>query len=250
MKPTVLTPINKQVIIEYAGDEVQLPSERKGEIEDFWLEINRDGTFQRGEIFHVCSIIEQEDLCKVLLKHTDYAHYLHTVRNYITDEEGCKVVYGAGLVETNDCKYIFGEMGNHTAYPGRLQCVGGGLSSEDRNGNYFDMKQSVLRELAEELGVQNSDRIESCIPKFIKAGGPYDFIVILFHIKLRDTAEEFFAKYDNFTETIIAQGEKPEFHNIICIDNSREAVLNFLENDTRQSVDYLRPLLKQMVALH
>ncbi len=168
MKSILLTPLTKEVEIEYTQNLVQLSSERKNEIEEFWMEINQDGLFHRGEVFNVDSLIEQESLYKIMLNCTDYAHYLHTVRNHIADEEGCKVVFGAGLVETNDSKFVFGEMANHTAYPGRLQCVGGGLSWDDKKGNHFDIKESVLRELNEELGIDYSKHIEKCTPVFLK----------------------------------------------------------------------------------
>jgi len=168
MKTIKLTPITKEVEIEYTQNSVQLSSKRKNEIEEFWMEINQDGSFHRGEVFSVESLIERENSYKIMVGCTDYAHYLHTVRNHIEDEEGCKVVFGAGLVETKDSKLVFGEMANHTAFPGRLQCVGGGLSWEDKKGNHFDIKESVLRELNEELGVDRSKHIEKCVPVFIK----------------------------------------------------------------------------------
>ena len=39
-----------------------------------------------------------------MLNCADYAHYLHPVRNQITDEEGCKVVFEAGLATKNEPK--------------------------------------------------------------------------------------------------------------------------------------------------
>ncbi len=243
MKPTILTPIAKEIIIEYTGDIVQLTANRSKEIEDFWLEVNQQGRFHRGEVFTVFSIQEQPDLYTVQLSRTDYAHYLHTVRNSIFDEESCKVIFAAGLVETSDSKFIFGEMNSHTAYPGRMQCVGGGLSWEDKVGNIFDSKQSVLRELSEELGITNSEQIESCAPVFIKTGGTYDFIVVLYHIKLRFTAEELLLHYQQFIDHLLTVEEKPEFQNLIVLDNTFEAINRFFQNENRYCVDYLEPFL-------
>ncbi|RFU67034.1 hypothetical protein [Bacillus sp. V59.32b] len=241
MKPIVLTPLTKEVIVEYSQSIVQLSSKRKREIEEFWMEINQHNSFHRGEVFNVYSIIEQGDLYNIILNCTDYAHYLHTVRNHITDEEGCKVVFGAGLVETKDSKFVFGEMGNHTAYPGRLQCVAGGLSWEDKKGDYFDIEESVLRELAEELGISNNNHIEKCTPLFIKKGGIYDFLVILYHIKLSITSNELILNYQNFTEELLIKGEKPEFQKVIYIENNKESITSFFDCE-----DYLQPYLEQM----
>lgn len=247
MKPVELIPATKEVIVMNTQNYILLSERRKKDIEHFWMEMNKDGTFHRGEVFNVCSIIEDEDVYKILLNCTDYAHYLYSVRNHITDMEGCRVVYGAGLVETCDSKYIFGEMGNHTAYPGRLQCVGGGLSWEDENENCFNIQQSVLRELAEELGVHNNgEMIEKCTPKFIKFGGTYDFLVILYHIKLKISAKEFLEKYHEFTINLKMAGEKPEFQKVICLDSDKKSIAKFFRDNNKPCVDYLRPYLEQM----
>src|SRR5699024_7807133 len=71
-------------------------------------------------------------LIHIKVSRTDYAHYLHTIRNGITDHEGCKIVYGAGLVETKDSKFVIGIMGRHKANPNRLHCVGCRLDQKDR----------------------------------------------------------------------------------------------------------------------
>lgn len=244
MKPTILTPITKDIKIEYTGVLVELTAERSKEIENFWSEVNEQGRFHRGEVFTVTSINEQPNLYTVQLSCTEYAHYLHTVRNSIFDEESCKVIFAAGLVETSDSKYIFGEMNSHTAYPGRLQCVGGGLSWEDKVGNLFDSKQSVLRELSEELGITTPEQVESCLPAFIKTGGTFDFIVVLYHIKLRFTAEELVLHYQEFIGHLLTEGEKPEFQNLIVLD--KESIKSFFQSKDRYCVDYLEPFLGKM----
>jgi 8-oxo-dGTP pyrophosphatase MutT (NUDIX family) len=246
MKPIQLIELTKDVKIRYSNSLVELSSRRKKEVEEFWEEINHQNTFHRGEVFNVQSIIEQENSYKIVLNCTDYAHYLHTVRNHITDDEGCKVVFGAGLVETKDSKFVFGEMGNHTAYPGRFQCVGGGLSWNDKKDDYFDIKESVLRELAEELGIYDTNQIEMCSPVFIKTGGTYDFIVVLYHIKLNITSNELSVNYKNFTDELLLKEEKPEFQSVVYLEKNIDSVYRFFD-DSRYCVDYLQPYLEQMV---
>jgi 8-oxo-dGTP pyrophosphatase MutT (NUDIX family) len=246
MKPIQLMELTKDVKIHFSNNPMILSPSRKKDVEDFWEEINQQNSFHRGEVFNVQGIIEQENSYKIELNCTDYAHYLHTVRNHITDDEGCKVVFGAGLVETKDSKFVFGKMGDQTAYPGRFQCVGGGLSWNDKREDYFDIKESVLRELAEELGIIDSKQIEMCSPVFIKTGGTYDFIVVLYHIKLNITATELSECYKNFTEELLLKGEKPEFQNVIYLDKNINRVTRFFE-DNKNCVDYLHPYLEQMV---
>ncbi len=245
LKPINLTPITKKVEVHFTHNVVQLSSKRKREIEAFWEEVNRDGSFHRGEAFHVDAVTEDEDAFRFLLKQTDYAHYLHTVRNHMKDEEGCRIVFGAGLAETQDAVFVFGEMADHTAYPGRLQCAGGGLSREDLNGNYFDMERSVLREMQEELGVA-PHHVERCTPVYVKSGGTYDFFSILFHVKLNILQSELKEIYKKFAETLVSKGEQPEFKDVIFLENNKKAIHNFIENDLRPFEDNLKPFLQKM----
>ncbi|OCA90367.1 hypothetical protein A8F94_00265 [Bacillus sp. FJAT-27225] len=245
MKPIQLIELTKDVEILYSNTIVELSSKRRKEVEDFWEEINQQNAFHRGEVFNVQSIIEEQNSYKIVINCTDYAHYLHTVRNRITDDEGCKVVFGAGLVETNDSKFVFGEMGNHTAYPGRFQCVGGGLSWNDKKDDYFDLKENVLRELAEELGIYEANKIEKCTPVFIKTGGTFDFIVVLYHIKLKITSYELIESYKHFTEELLLKGEKPEFQSVVYLENNIDSVSNFFDGK-RYCEEYLQPYLEQM----
>jgi len=137
-------------------------------------------------------------LIHIKVSRTDYAHYLHTIRNGITDHEWCKIVYGAGLVETKDSKFVIGNMARHTAHPNRLQCVGGGLDQKDRRGPYFDIKESVLRELHEELKI-GRQYIAHCAPVFLMKSRTYDDVVILYHIVLNIGAKELSNIYQSFT---------------------------------------------------
>jgi 8-oxo-dGTP pyrophosphatase MutT (NUDIX family) len=246
MKPIQLIKLTKDVKVLYSNNVCKLSSRRMKEVEDFWQDINHLNSFHRGEVFNVQSMIEQENSYEFILNRTDYAHYLHTVRNHITDDEGCKVVFGAGLVETKDSKFVFGKMGNHTAYPGRFQCVGGGLSWKDKRDDAFDIKESVLRELAEELGIYDRKQIEKCSPVFIKTGGTYDFTVVLYHIKLNITSTKLSECYKKFTDELLLIGETPEFQDVVFLEKNINTFTRFFE-DNRYCVDYLQPYLEQMI---
>jgi hypothetical protein len=245
MKPIQLQPLTKAIRVEDTELAVQLSADRTREIESFWQQINAKGQFHRGEVFHVDAVIEEEKMYRVMLKTTDYAHYLHTIRNHITDDEACRVIFAAGLAETADGKFVFGEMGNHTAHPGRLQCAGGGLSFKDKTGPFFDMKQSVLRELQEELAVEEK-HVASCTPVSIKSGGPHDSLVILHHVRLRISAHKLQEAYHAHIQAIRGAGAEPEFQDVIYLDSRKEKVDHFFAVDERHLEDYLEPFLKQM----
>jgi 8-oxo-dGTP pyrophosphatase MutT (NUDIX family) len=246
LKQISLRTIPKQVKVIKENIPFPLSQNRKLEIEEHWNKINQEGTFHRGEVFSVTSIIENKDFCEIKLAITDYAHYLHTVRTNMMDAEACQVVYGAGLVETKDNVLVFGEMGSNTVYPGRLQCVGGGLSEEDHQGDVLDLQQSVLRELSEELGLDPNMDIKEVSPMYMKTGGSYNFIVILYHLKSTLTKIELKEKYQMFCVNLLENKLQPEFANIIFLNNTKQDIKEFLHKDKREQVDYLTPFLLEI----
>ncbi|KZE69002.1 hypothetical protein AWM68_01680 [Fictibacillus phosphorivorans] len=244
MKPVTLKPVTKPLQITLDDHPVRLSPTFQSEVENFWTRFNSDSRFTRGEVFHVDALEEKDKEIKLHLKSTDYAHYLYSVKNEPVSNEGCRVIYGAGLVETSDSYFVFGEMNKHTAYPGRLQCVGGGLSREDLQGNEFQLRISVLREMTEELGI-HKEHVTNCSPCFVKTGGTYDFITVLFYIQLDLTLNQLKERYKAFCEELMDKGEIPEFAEMITIKNEPVTIKNFINNDIRSSVDYLFPLLKK-----
>jgi hypothetical protein len=62
VKPTILSPIIKEIVIEYTGDLVELTANRFKEIEDFWSKVNHQGRYHRGEVYTVSSIHEHNSV--------------------------------------------------------------------------------------------------------------------------------------------------------------------------------------------
>lgn len=243
MNTTKLVPLTKEVKVKLLEDQVKLSENRVNQIEQFWNEINVNGSFHRGEVFHVQSIEEGHDSYLVNLVRSDYAHYLYSVRHPI-DKESCNIIYSAGLLETTDGTFVFGEMASNTAYPGRLQCVGGGLSFDDLVDSYFHMENSVLRELSEELGLNPATDVVECTPKFIKTGGTFNFTTILYHMKIDLSESELKETYAKFEDQLVKQGVIPEFHKVHYV--KRNEIDYFILHNKKQSVDYLFPLLRNM----
>lgn len=243
MNATKLVPLTKEVKVKLLEDQVKLSENRVYQIEQFWNEINVNGQFHRGEVFHVHSIEERHEHYMVNLVRSDYAHYLYSVRHPL-DKESCNIIYSAGLIETTDGTFVFGEMASNTTYPGRLQCVGGGLSDDDLVDSYFDMEISVLRELSEELGLNPATDVIECTPKFIKTGGTFNFTTILYLIKIDLSESELKERYTKFEYQLIKQGEIPEFHKVHYV--KRDEIVEFILQNKKQSVDYLFPFLRKM----
>lgn len=246
MKPAVLTYVTKPLSVKLDENPVELPAPFQEKVDNFWLTFNKDNRFSRGEVFHVDTVKETQDFLAVILKRSDYAYYLYSVRNKQIEMERCRVIYSAGLVETADSFFVFGEMAKNTAYPGRLQCVGGGLSKHDLQNSFFNLEKSVLRELHEELGIANDNNVKDCVVKYLKTGGDFDFITVLYHIQLNLTLEQLVDQYEEFCKALIAKGEIPEFQRIVWLKNANKSIEEFIRNEKRDSVDYLFPLLKEM----
>lgn len=241
-----LIPLKKEVKVVSAQRPVQLSAARQKDVEEFWSDINKDGIFHRGEVFTIESVTEEKDMYRILLNTTDYAHYLHSVKNNISDMESCRTIFAAGLVETTDSKFIIGEMASNTAYPGRLQCAGGGLSYEDMIDDRFDLEKSVLREVSEELAVDQEKHVEQCRPLLIKDIHVHDSLVVLYHIKVNLSEDELRNNYQRYVDELTKNNEIPEFQKIISLDNDKAAVHSFFDNDERTKDDYLEPFLKYM----
>jgi hypothetical protein len=246
MKSVVLTSVSKPLFIKLDENPLELPASCQYKVDNFWSAINKDNRFSRGEIFHVDTVEESQGFMNVLLKRSDYAYYLYSVRNKQIEMDRCRVIYGAGLVETADSFFVFGEMGKNTAYPGRLQCVGGGLSRQDLHESFFDLEKSVLRELHEELGIINNNDVKDCSVKYIKTGGDFDFITLLFHIQLNLTLEQLEEQYEDFCKALITNGKSAEFHRIVSLKNDYKSIEEFIHKENRDSVDYLFPFLRKM----
>lgn len=246
MKPATLTHITKPLSVKLDENPVELPAPFQDKINNFWNVINKDNRFSRGEVYHVNMVEESQDFLNVILKRSDYAYYLYSVRNKQIEMERCRVIYSVGLVETADSFFVFGEMGKNTAYPGRLQCVGGGLSKHDLQESFFNLEKSLLRELHEELGITDNNEVKDCAVKYMKTGGDFDFITVLYHIQLNLTLEKLDEQYEAFCKALIAKGESPEFHRIVWLKNDYKSIEDFLHNEKRDSVDYLFPFLREM----
>lgn len=242
-----LIPLNKEIEVKCTQNPVHLSDKRQNDIEEFWADVNKDGIFHRGEVFDIESVTEEKYMYKILLNITDYAHHLHTIRKHITDEERCRTIFSAGLIEIVDSKFIIGEMASNTAYPGRLQCAGGGLSYEDLNGDHFDLEKSVLREAKEELAIDEDNHVVHCQPVLMKDVYIHDSLVVLYHLKVNLSEKELRENYEDYVDELTSNNELPEFQSIISIENSKDSVNSFFDNDNRSKDDYLEAFLKYMV---
>ncbi len=200
-------------------------------------------TWFRGEVFTIAEIRQSVDRIEFGLARTDYAHYLATVKGLIDPQVACQVLYGAAILRTRDNHLVFGEMGPETTYAGRLQGIGGGISDKDIENHQVDLPGSVMRELYEETGVNTAE----LIPRWLKTGGPYHFVVVVYEARLASDLATLNRNYARFVKDLESVGEAPEFRELVSLPATRDAVARFVTEDGRSRVDYLDGVLSRMV---
>jgi hypothetical protein len=134
-------------------------------------------------------------------------------------------------------------MGPETTYSGRLQGIGGGITDEDVLGARVDLLHSLEREMQEEVG-GGGDLI---IPRWIKTGGPWDFVAVICEVRVSENHGDFQHRYQDFVHALLGLGDMPEFSELVVLQAERQQVENFLARDSRPRVDYLGAALRGLV---
>ncbi|PSR34177.1 MAG: hypothetical protein C7B46_06405 [Sulfobacillus benefaciens] len=222
-----------------------LPPWVQSTIDAHWAEAtNQHPGWFRGVVFTITGMMKNSSELRFELRATDYAHYWATISGRVSGSYACRVLYGAGIVCTTDKFLVFGQMGEHTAYPGRLQGIGGGLDSTDVIGDRIVMVRSLLRELKEEIGVDTAN----VVPFALKTGGPWNFVVLVYVVNVPMTLANLTARYWDYEAWLRCQGQTPEFAKMVAVPANPQAVSRFLADESRPMVDYLPPSLIRLVA--
>lgn len=238
--------VPSSIIVQLDRQPFQLSSDVEESVEKHWMHVKRLGkTFTRGMVFTVSSIDSSLSTATVYVKPTDYAHYLATVDRTI-DRQLCRVIYSAGAVVTSDRRIVIGRMAEWTRWAGRWQFSAGGLSQDDLDGDRFQMELSLRRELHEELGLGPSD-IKHASPRWLKTGGPYNFLALIYLVWLHHDQQSVADHYRRFVTSIEGQGGCPEFSEVAFIPLSPDKVEQWLTSHSHDPmVDYLPDALRYL----
>lgn len=242
-----LTLLKKTPKISYSGEKINLPEEVIFKIEKYWEELIESGkNFRRGDVFTISKIEENESEILIEIALSDYAHYLATINGIIEEKHACRVVHSSIMIETSDGELIFGEMGGSTALPGRIQCIGGGITRGDLfdDGRIIDIERNAANEMAEEVGlsVNSSNQISEFYPWVIVESGPHDFLGVVYWAKIPMNISEFTKHYVDFEKSLLEKGEKPELSKIINISKDMKDKEIWLAEKTNPCAEYL-PLI-------
>jgi len=245
MKPFIVTPITKDLVVQFSGKEVILPQEIQKKINVYWDELIASGkSYQRGEVFTVTQKDVTDDTINILVEKTDYAHYLYCQNVDDLREDGVHIIHTAVLVESSDGYTIFGEMGRQTSRAGIYQLCGGGIDNDDLKGDYFDFTHNISKELKEELDIDvtNKSHVAYFDESYFKEGGPTDKMTVIYKVILTETRNAFMAQYEQFVERLGERNELPEFGQLIALKNKSDEILHFLEQEGHVFDEYMKPL--------
>lgn len=224
---------------------MRLPKDQQQLVDMLWeSELQEHPTWFRGEVFTIQEIRQELLRTEFSLARTDYAHYLSTLRGLIDPQYACQVLYGAAILRTQDHYLVLGEMGKHTTYPGRLQCVAGGISDVDIESGHVHLERGVLREITEETGIESAN----LVPRWLKMGGPYHFVVVLYEATVGMDLRTLESQYDHFVKRLESRGETPELSRLVSLKATANAVAAFVGDDPRPRVDYLDGFLERIVS--
>jgi hypothetical protein len=125
--------------------------------------------------------------------------------------------FGMGAVKSSDGAFLLGEMGAHTANAGRIYFPAGTPDPDDIREGAVDIAGSVVRELAEETGLGESDYtmdgVWTCV--FTRAS-----IAMIRILRVAETGEALQAR----VEAYLARETRPELRAVHLVRSTSELV--------------------------
>ncbi|MEK7153409.1 MAG: hypothetical protein AAB834_05655 [Patescibacteria group bacterium] len=236
------------ILITFRNQKVKLPGSIREKIDQYWNDLTKDNSHLRnGEVFTVTSVQESEGRTVITLAETDYAHYLYSQQVGGLGEYTVRIIHPASLVVSKDNRFIFGSMGEHTSRPGIIQCCGGGIDHSNIKGGTVDVEHNIAKELVEELGlnINDTNRVASCRPAYLKTGGPTGKMTIVYVLRLKQTAQTFLSVYEKFVQELRGRSEEPEFGELFSIQASPESIEEFISQNKDRLNEYMAVTLRQ-----
>ena len=215
--------------ISFKNEKVSLPDEINKKIKENWDE--NGGRFKNGEIFYIrqYTIDKEEKNIKLDICNSYYDHYLYTRLKKEYDEYSCVNLWAGALIETNDNKFVLGRMSNETVCEGELHISGGSTDRADIFENKINYKQTMIRELYEEIGIDADDKniVKEYKVNYLKLPNKKEVELsfgILFKVKLNidfNLLEERFKTYKKYLQD---NKLEVEFTDLYGIDKNKESI--------------------------
>ena len=134
-------------------------SERRGEIDAHFAEKQRERpALWNGRVLLGRNTVREREHLAADYFETDFASFL-AWRDWGFPDANVFNGFGMGALQSSDGAFLLGEMADHTSNAGRIYFPAGTPDPDDVRDGALDITGSVVREMAEETGLGESDYI-------------------------------------------------------------------------------------------
>jgi 8-oxo-dGTP pyrophosphatase MutT (NUDIX family) len=131
--------------------------QRRGEIDAHFAERQRESPdFWNGRVLLGRNTQRSEGRLTADYFETDFASFL-AWRDWGFPDTGVFNGFGMGALKSSDGAFLLGEMGEHTSNAGSIYFPAGTPDPGDVRDGALDLTGSIMRELAEETGIDQAD---------------------------------------------------------------------------------------------
>ena len=251
MRDTIISEFNN-IKIYYTNQKKTLPIAYSEAVKRHWESLLASGKkFRNGDVFTINNIESKEECVNIFVGLTDYAHFLYTINKNNYEDNDCRVIHTSVLIETNDNKFAIGEMNTGTAFPFKLQFIGGGIDKDDIKGDVLDLDHNIRKEILEELGieVENKSIVKNLRPCYLKSGGQNNFLSAIFKLELLIDENELKVLLDKHNEDLALKMEMQEIRSLIFLNATKQSVEEFVAKDKREKDGNLVATLEAAVGI-
>ena len=251
MNETIISEFNN-IKVYYTNQKISLPTSYIEGVSKHWQNLILSGQkFFNGDVFTINNIEPNKDGANIFVGLTDYSHFLYTINKNNYEDYDCRVIHTSVLIETNDNKFAIGEMNEGTAFPFKLQFIGGGIDKSDLKGEILDLEHNVKKEILEELGieVENKSIVKSLKPCYLKSGGQGNFLSAIYKLDLLINEDELKVLLNKHNEDLALRMEMQEIRSLIFLDAKKQAIEEFVTKDKRKMDGNLIATLEAAVGI-
>jgi 8-oxo-dGTP pyrophosphatase MutT (NUDIX family) len=191
--------------------------ERRAEIDAHFAERQRERpAIWNGRVLLGRNAVREQEHLATEYFETDFASFL-AWRDWGFPDKSVFNGFGMGALRSSDGAFLLGEMAAHTANAGRIYFPAGTPDPDDVKDGALDLTGSVVREVAEETGLRESDYKMDPYWTCVLTGASTAMIRIL---RVAMTGEMLRAK----VEAYLARETEPELRTVHLVREASDIV--------------------------
>jgi len=234
---------NKEIRVILKNEKIELTKELRKKIDENFENIKKSGAnIWNGEVFCIAENKISENKVEIIVKKSDYAHYLYGERIGLPEEYCCRNLSAGALLETKDNYYVVGELDLKASYPKVLQVTGGNIDKKDIENNNIDIVQTIKRETLEELNIKLSNTGNEIAYMYVTEKDEQPGVQIFSKAHINMTAKEMEKYFEEYNEYLRKNDLEVEFGKIHLL--KKETAVEEIENLKNPRRNYLLPLIK------